>query len=62
MRAACAPSTPVVIGKCPRAYRDVGVYVPGCPPHGLQITDGVCEALGPDVEHVHAIIEQLHDF
>jgi uncharacterized protein (DUF362 family) len=54
--------TPVVIGKCARAYRDVGVYVPGCPPHGLQITDGVCEALGLDEEHVHAIIEQLHDF
>lgn len=54
--------TPVVIGKCARAYGDVGVYVPGCPPHGLQITDGVCEALGLDKEHVHAIIEQLHDF
>ena len=24
----------------------VDIYVPGCPPHGLQITDGVCEALG----------------
>jgi hypothetical protein len=54
--------TPVVIGKCARAYRDLGVYVPGCPPHGLQITDGVCEALGLDAEHVHKIIEQLHDF
>jgi len=40
----------------------VGVYVPGCPPHGLQITDGECKALGLDTDHVHAIIEQLHDF
>jgi hypothetical protein len=52
----------VVIGKCARAYRDRGVYVPGCPPHGVAITDGACEALGIDVEVVHRAIEDLHDF
>jgi hypothetical protein len=52
----------VVIGKCARDYRDRGVYVAGCPPHGMAITDGACEALGIDVEVVHQAIEDLHDF
>jgi uncharacterized protein (DUF362 family) len=52
----------VVIGKCARAYSDCGVYVPGCPPHGIAITDGACEALGIDSEIVHRAIEDLHDF
>lgn len=52
--------TPVVVGQCPRAYRELGVYVPGCPPHGIKITEGVCEALGLDRAHVHAVIEALH--
>jgi len=50
----------VVVGKCARAYRHRGVYVPGCPPHGIAITDGACEALGLDGEAVHAAIEALH--
>jgi uncharacterized protein (DUF362 family) len=52
----------VVIGQCARAYRDRGVYVPGCPPHGMAITDAACEALGIDREVVHRAIEQLHSF
>jgi uncharacterized protein (DUF362 family) len=52
----------VVIGKCARAYRDRGVYVPGCPPHGMAITDAACEALGIDKEVVHRAIDELHDF
>jgi uncharacterized protein (DUF362 family) len=52
----------VVIGKCARAFRDLGVYVPGCPPHGMAITDGACEALGIDKEVVHRAIKELHDF
>ena len=55
-------TTPVVLGKCARAYRDRGVYVPGCPPHGMAITDGACEALGIDKEVVHRAIDELHDF
>ncbi len=55
-------ATPVVVGKCARAYRGRGVYVPGCPPHGIAITDGACEALGLDSKAVHAAIEALHDF
>jgi len=54
--------TPVVIGKCARAYRDLGVFVPGCPPHGIEITDGACEALSIDKETVHRAIAELHDF
>ena len=54
--------TPVVIGKCARAYRHLGVYVPGCPPHGFDITDGACEALNIDREVVHRAIKELHDF
>ena len=54
--------TPVIVGQCPRAFRDRGVYVPGCPPHGTAITDGVCEALGIDEGVVHRAIEKLHDF
>jgi uncharacterized protein (DUF362 family) len=52
----------VVIGQCARAYRDRGVYVPGCPPHGMAITDAACEALGIDQEVVHRAIDELHDF
>ena len=54
--------TPVVIGKCARAYRDLGVFVPGCPPHGLAITDGACEALGIDKGVVERAIRELHSF
>jgi uncharacterized protein (DUF362 family) len=52
----------VVIGKCARTYSDRGVYVPGCPPHGMAITDAACEALGIDQEVVHRAIAELHDF
>ena len=55
-------TTPVVIGQCARAYRDRGVYVPGCPPHGIAITDGACQALGIDPKVVHRAIDELHDF
>jgi len=54
--------TPVVIGRCARAYRDLGVFVPGCPPHGMEITDGACEALGIDGDVVRKAVEELHDF
>ena len=60
-----APSVcgiPVVIGRCARAYRNLGVFVPGCPPHGMAITDGACEALGVDRKVVHRAVEELHDF
>ena len=54
--------TPVVVGKCAQAHRDLGVFVPGCPPHGMAITDAACEALGIDKEVVHKAVEKLHDF
>lgn len=53
---------PVVIGRCARAYRNLGVFVPGCPPHGMEITDGACEALSIDKEVVHSAIRELHNF
>ena len=53
---------PVIVGRCAKAYRDMGTYVPGCPPHGMKITDAVCEALDVDRGAVQAAIDQLHDF
>jgi hypothetical protein len=53
--------TPVIVGKCPRAYRDRGVYVPGCPPHGIKIAEGVCEALDIPQDRVRRAIKALHD-
>lgn len=52
--------TPVVIGKCAREYQHLGIFVPGCPPHGFKITDAACEALGIDKNIVHRAIEDLH--
>ena len=52
----------VVIGRCAKAHRARGTFVAGCPPHGIKITDAVCEALKIDKGVVHAAIERLHDF
>ena len=54
--------TPVVVGRCARAFRKRGVYVPGCPPHGIAIAEAACVALGLDATQVRAAIERLHDF
>jgi len=53
---------PVVIGRCAQKYRHLGVFVPGCPPHGTKMTDGACEALKIDQNIVHRAIVELHDF
>ena len=53
-------SVPVIVGKCPSDHKHLGVWVGGCPPHGIKITDAVCDALGLDKEHVHSVIERLH--
>jgi len=53
---------PVVLGRCARKYRHLGVFVPGCPPHGIKITDRVCEALKIDQNIVHREIVELHNF
>jgi len=52
--------TPVIVGKCAASLRDLGVYVPGCPPHGIAITDGACRALAIDAERVRRAIAELH--
>ncbi len=52
--------TPLTVGKCARKFRDLGFFVPGCPPHGITITDKACEALGIDKEKVHRAIKNLH--
>ncbi len=54
-------TTPVIIGRCPSDHRHLGVWVPGCPPHGIKITDAVCEALGIDKAQLHRVIKQLHE-
>ena len=53
---------PVVLGRCAREYRHLGIFIPGCPPHGIKITDGVCEALKIDKSIVHREIVELHNF
>jgi len=53
---------PVVIGRCAKEYRHLGAFVAGCPPHGMKITDAVCQVLKIDKGVVHAAIEELHDF
>ncbi len=55
-------TTPVILGRCAKQYRDQGVFVPGCPPHGLKITDAVCQALEIDQDIVHRAISELHNF
>lgn len=54
--------TPVIVGRCAKAFKDMGIFVPGCPPHGVKITEGACDALGIDRERVRRAIEKLHDF
>jgi len=51
---------PVIVGQCASKHKGLGVYVPGCPPHGFDITDGACEALGIDKEAVRKAVEELH--
>ena len=53
---------PVVVGRCAEAFKDKGVFVPGCPPHGKKITDAACEVLGIDKNQVRKAIDKLHDF
>ncbi len=53
--------TPVIVGKCPSDHRHLGVWVGGCPPHGIKITDAICEALGIDKAQVHRVIDEMHD-
>ena len=53
-------SVPVIVGRCPSDHKHLGVWVGGCPPHGLTITDAICEALGIDKEVVHRVIEEMH--
>ncbi len=52
--------TPVVIGRCARKFSNLGVYVPGCPPHGTKITNAVCEAFKIDRNVVQSAIDNLH--
>jgi uncharacterized protein (DUF362 family) len=51
---------PVIVGKCPSDFKHLGVWVPGCPPHGTKITDAICDALGLDKAVIHEVIEDLH--
>jgi uncharacterized protein (DUF362 family) len=51
---------PVIIGRCAKEYRHLGVFVPGCPPHGMKINDAVCQALEVDKKTVQRAIFELH--
>ncbi len=52
---------PLVVGKCASPHRELGVYVPGCPPHGIAITEKACQALSVDWKIVHRTIKELHE-
>ncbi len=52
---------PVIIGNCAKEYRHLGLFVPGCPPHGMKINDAVCQALGIDKQTVQRAIFALHN-
>jgi hypothetical protein len=56
------PPGVVIMGKCAEAHRGRGVWVPGCPPHGMDMTRGACQALGLDWAVVQAAVDKLHDF
>lgn len=51
---------PLVVGKCANPQRELGVFVPGCPPHGIAITEKACQVLGVDWKKVQNTIEELH--
>ena len=53
---------PLVIGRCAKEHKERGVFVPGCPPHGIKITEGACEVLGIDKNEVRRTVDALHDF
>lgn len=50
----------VVMGQCVKAFKDLGVYVAGCPPRGWALTAALCEACGIDKNAVITAIEQIH--
>jgi uncharacterized protein (DUF362 family) len=52
---------PVVIGRCAKEHRHLGVFVPGCPPHGMKINDVVCQALEVNKKTVQRAILELHN-
>lgn len=54
-------ATPLIIGRCAKAHRKRGIFVPGCPPHGKKITEAACEALGIDKAEVRRTVDALHD-
>lgn len=54
--------TPVIVGRCAKRFKEMGIFIPGCPPHGIKITEGACGALGIDKEDVRRAIDNLHNF
>ncbi len=52
---------PLVIGRCAKEHKERGIFVPGCPPHGIKITEGACEVLGIDKKKVRRTVDALHD-
>ena len=54
-------ATPLIIGKCAKEHKERGIFVPGCPPHGIKITEGACEVLGIDKKKVRRTVDALHD-
>ena len=55
-------AVPLVIGRCAKEHRKRGIFVAGCPPHGMKITEGACRLLGIDPNEVRRTVDALHDF
>jgi uncharacterized protein (DUF362 family) len=51
---------PLVVGKCASPQQKLGVFVSGCPPHGIAITEKACQVLGVDWGQVRRTIRELH--
>lgn len=52
---------PLVVGNCASRHRELGEFVPGCPPHGREITWKACELLEVDKGVVELAIRKLHE-
>lgn len=50
----------IIMGKCVEEFKDLGVYVSGCPPRGWVLTKAICETCNISQKAVIAAIEAIH--
>ena len=49
----------IIVGKCAEKYKDLGFFVPGCPPHGREIALAVCRKFNLDEQVLLETIKQV---